>query len=369
MIQLSKNEVLIFLCVLYKILFPLKGDLIMQQSLELFLLAAEELNFSKAAKRAFVTQQCLSDHIKRLEQSYGTPLFYRKPTISLTPYGLALQAAVQNIKLIETNLTNEFRAISNDERGEFNFGINATRARTLFPKIYPPFYERYPQIRLNVRINETRSMESLLLNGNLDMCLGIDSIVHPRLASKKIALNPLYCVMSTGTFAAAAETPHLILKEEIQKGIDLSHFQEIPFLLCLPESTTRNMIETSLSQQNIFLKNTLSISDYETHFDLCAQNCMATICPSAALESVIRLNRLLPPKNQLLVFPVRDLVNTLNIYLIYQKDLRFTGYMNYFVALLIDEILKQEQAAKNYVSMQTNLTDNNTTDQKIYFHQ
>jgi len=46
-------------------------------------------------------------------------------------------------------------------------------------------------------------------------------------------------------------------------------------------------------------------------------------------------------------------VNTLNIYLIYQKDLRFTGYMNYFVALLIDEILKQEQAARNYVSMQT----------------
>lgn len=325
----------------------------MQQSLELFLLAAEELNFSKAAKRAFVTQQCLSDHIKRLEQSYGTPLFYRKPTISLTPYGLALQDAVQNMKLIETNLTNEFRAISNDERGEFTFGINATRARTLFPKIYPKFYERYPQIKLNVRINETRSMESLLLNGNLDMCLGIDSIVQPRLASKKIAPNPLYCVMSADTFRSVADADGMSLNEEIEKGIDLSHFQEIPFLLCLPESTTRNMVESSLSQQNIFLKNTLCISDYETHFDLCAENRMATVCPSAALESVIRLNRLLPPKEQLLIFPVRDLVNTLNIYLIYQKDLRFTGYMNYFVALLIDEILKQEQAARNYVSMQT----------------
>lgn len=30
---------------------------------EMFLLAAEELNFSRAAERAFVTPQCLSDHI------------------------------------------------------------------------------------------------------------------------------------------------------------------------------------------------------------------------------------------------------------------------------------------------------------------
>ena len=34
---------------------------------EMFLLAAEELNFSRAAERAFVTPQSLSDHIKRLE--------------------------------------------------------------------------------------------------------------------------------------------------------------------------------------------------------------------------------------------------------------------------------------------------------------
>ena len=143
----------------------------MLQSFELFLLAAEELNFSKAAERAYVTQQCLSDHIKRLESSYGVPLFYRKPQIALTPYGKALQSSVQNIKLIETNLEHEFQAIAGEERGEFSFGINATRARSLLPDIYPAFYARYPQIHVNVRLNETRMMETQLLNGKLDMCL------------------------------------------------------------------------------------------------------------------------------------------------------------------------------------------------------
>ena len=37
-----------------------------------FMYAAEELNISKAAVRAFVTQQCASNHIKNLEEKYGT---------------------------------------------------------------------------------------------------------------------------------------------------------------------------------------------------------------------------------------------------------------------------------------------------------
>ncbi|MFR9127368.1 MAG: LysR family transcriptional regulator [Acidaminococcus intestini] len=41
---------------------------------EMFLLAAEELNFTRAAKRAYVTQQCLSAHIKKLEIRMGAPL-------------------------------------------------------------------------------------------------------------------------------------------------------------------------------------------------------------------------------------------------------------------------------------------------------
>lgn len=48
---------------------------------KMFLLAAEELNFSRAAERAFVTPQCLSDHIKRLEEQHHVTLFQRKPKL------------------------------------------------------------------------------------------------------------------------------------------------------------------------------------------------------------------------------------------------------------------------------------------------
>ena len=41
-------------------------------NLEYFLVAAEELNFTKAAKRLYISQQSLSNHISNLEKEFGT---------------------------------------------------------------------------------------------------------------------------------------------------------------------------------------------------------------------------------------------------------------------------------------------------------
>ena len=62
----------------------------MKQSFNIFLLVAEEMNIGRAARRAFVTQQCVSDHIRRLEQEYEVALFERKPSLHLTKAGETL---------------------------------------------------------------------------------------------------------------------------------------------------------------------------------------------------------------------------------------------------------------------------------------
>ena len=57
------------------------------RSLEYFLIAAEELNFTRASERLFITQQALSSHIKRLEEEYNIQLFERRPALHLTLEG------------------------------------------------------------------------------------------------------------------------------------------------------------------------------------------------------------------------------------------------------------------------------------------
>ena len=67
----------------------------------MFMYAVEEMSFSKAAQKAFVTQQCLSNHIHRLEVSCGVKLFERTPHLQLTEAGKTLYQSFIQIRDIE----------------------------------------------------------------------------------------------------------------------------------------------------------------------------------------------------------------------------------------------------------------------------
>ena len=56
-------------------------------NLEYFLVAAEELNFTRAAKKLFISQQSLSNHISNLEKEFDVVLFNRTSPLTLTYAG------------------------------------------------------------------------------------------------------------------------------------------------------------------------------------------------------------------------------------------------------------------------------------------
>ena len=56
-------------------------------SLYYFSELAKDLHMTRTANRLFISQQTLSNHILRLEEYYGTQLFYRNPSLSLTSAG------------------------------------------------------------------------------------------------------------------------------------------------------------------------------------------------------------------------------------------------------------------------------------------
>ena len=108
----------------------------MQTSYEMFLLAAEETSFTKAANKAYITQQCLSSHIKRLEDYYGVSLFNRTPKLALTPAGELLLQSLRQIEVIEKGIQNELMNTKEGRQGSLTLGINATRARILLSLIH-----------------------------------------------------------------------------------------------------------------------------------------------------------------------------------------------------------------------------------------
>jgi regulatory helix-turn-helix LysR family protein len=62
-----------------------------------FLALCEELNFTRAARRSGVSQPSLTNAIGALERELGGSLFQRRPSITLTALGRAMQPYLEQI--------------------------------------------------------------------------------------------------------------------------------------------------------------------------------------------------------------------------------------------------------------------------------
>jgi LysR family transcriptional regulator, hydrogen peroxide-inducible genes activator len=77
-----------------------------------FLALADELNFTRAARRCGVTQPSLTNAMRALERELGAPVFHRKPRIELTELGRAIRPYLQEIARHAQNARDTARALT-----------------------------------------------------------------------------------------------------------------------------------------------------------------------------------------------------------------------------------------------------------------
>jgi DNA-binding transcriptional LysR family regulator len=137
-----------------------------------FLLIAEHGTFTKAAKRAHLSQPALTAAIQRLEDTMGARLFDRgRGGVRLTAAGEAL---VPHARAVLTSLADGRRAVAEVlalEAGEVRLGAGATACTYLLPPLLAEFHARLPKLRLMLR--EATSAEALdaVEAGELDLAV------------------------------------------------------------------------------------------------------------------------------------------------------------------------------------------------------
>ena len=280
----------------------------MTNSEKLFLILAEELNFRRAAARAFLSQQGLSDHIRRLEGCYGTPLFYRRPRVSLTPAGEAVQRTLQRVKNLESGLEAELAELEEGAAGTLRLGTNYARARLIIPLFFVQYHARYPKVRVELVPGETSAMERMLENGELDGFLGVNTALRPGMKSVPLA--------------------------GLRSGIDLKHFQGLPFAMNYGKSTAFQLIDQHLVTNGVTIDNLLSVSDYNVLEEACRTGYVASFCPQIFLPTIIKGNRSCPEERFLCILPVRGLERSLRFDLVYQDMVYYPKFAVDCFALL-----------------------------------
>ena len=142
-------------------------------NLEYFLVAAEELNFTRAARKLYISQQSLSNHISNLEKEFDVILFNRTSPLTLTYAGRALKTRARELLDLRDETYKEISDIKDFSTGQLSIGVSHTRGRVILPEILPTYQSQFPGIELHLAEGNSSQLASDLLHGNIDLMIDL----------------------------------------------------------------------------------------------------------------------------------------------------------------------------------------------------
>lgn len=142
--------------------------------LRYFVAVAEELNFSRAAGRMYLSQPALSQQIRKLELELGVSLFHRtKGQVELTEAGMALLDGARRVLVLVEQTAREAREVGGAEVRHLRVGFPEYANHTPVADALQAFRRRYPYVELEEHetftLQETLQQTDKLHEGALDV--------------------------------------------------------------------------------------------------------------------------------------------------------------------------------------------------------
>lgn len=303
----------------------------MKIGFEVFLVVAREMSITKAANELHITQQCASDHIKRLEKEYNVVLFERRPKFRLTQAGEIMLHNLLNIQIMETSMSRSLAGIAEGTVGGFTLGISTSRA----PIMLPRYYQCYPKVNISFTEEDTQILEERLLNGQVDLFIGVNTSPHPDYKIQTLTTDEIILVISAKLLRREFSKQEI---RQMEDGIDLKRFSNIPFTQSFKTGKVNHAIQEYLDSYNVKLNVIYNISDSETQILLCASGICAALCPKMLLAAAYRHNQTCKPEDELYMFPIRNLGRELKIELVSHRNAMHPMYIQDFVHILQEEL-------------------------------
>jgi DNA-binding transcriptional LysR family regulator len=151
------------------------------QQMRYVVAVAETGSFTKAAKRCLVVQSALSHQIARLERELGARLFDRTSrSVRLTPAGAAFLPSARQCLDFAERAAAEVAAAMGEVRGRLVVGVIPTVAAVDLPAALKVFRERYPHVRVALRMSPSHELVEQVRQGGLDLAfLGLSPSTRP----------------------------------------------------------------------------------------------------------------------------------------------------------------------------------------------
>ena len=140
--------------------------------LNVFLVAAETLNFTKAAERLHMTQPSVSQHIQSLEQHFGVKLFIRAGRhIELSEGGMALVPFAREMVQKSIHIEETMASLKGEVHGHLQVGCSTTPGKYVLPHLLTRFHNMYPLVKVTCQVTSQSQAVRTLSEGDIHFAL------------------------------------------------------------------------------------------------------------------------------------------------------------------------------------------------------
>jgi LysR family transcriptional regulator, low CO2-responsive transcriptional regulator len=165
--------------------------------LELFLAVLDHGGVARAAGARRLSQPAVSEHVRGLEEFFGTPLFERagrgvRPTAAARLLEPFLRQAIGLLASAEQRAI-ELRGLTT---GSVAIGASTTPGTYLLPKVLGRFHAAHPRVALSLRIGDTRDVESWVAGGVVELGVIGATPVSAGLAAEPWVRDELVAIVS-----------------------------------------------------------------------------------------------------------------------------------------------------------------------------
>ena len=218
------------------------------RSCQYFLTLCSMGTINAAARKLYISQQSLSEHMKKLEEELGCQLFYRENPIVLTPAGEYMKQTSETIMTAVSDLHRNIEACTGIKTNLVTIGFADYGMPEFFPAILNEFMEKNPECTV-------RSVEFNMddpIPGEADVIISAREMGAHYKSEQIIEDDMVICVADTllqKTYGDAWEEK----KKRLQTG-DLNAVSECPFV-----RNTGTPLES-------LERKVLKMADFKPHF-------------------------------------------------------------------------------------------------------
>lgn len=252
--------------------------------LQCFLAAVEEMNFTKAAKRLYISQQSLSGHIAKLEEYYGLKLFDRNPPLTLTVAGEQFFQYAQSLSEVEKQARQALQDIKDFRSSDLKIGVSYYRGNVMMPMLLPRFHLQYPNVRLHLIEGTLARITDALYKGKADLILGYETRDVTNVKSEILYEEKTMIVVPDSIFRTyfSREEQDDICRHKI---LPLEVFAGCPFIKMKKNTWMGGIFDTYCEENDLEVNVVLETTSIATLVSLCVAGMGVIICPGIYLTN------------------------------------------------------------------------------------